>query len=673
MVTTSRALSARGLPAIAWRVVTLRPRAKCHDICDILRLRARDGVGIGPVFAATAKQPLFSVGTLLAIPVGTLLAIDIDALALTMNQARRLGAWPRPGGTDFAVWTDKASEVKVRWSEEATGRRGEFLLSKSSSEPQLHEGFSADAQPGTRYELLLDGVSCVDPFARSLPRGVHGPAEVAELPRKVQDKRAIELERGEVFYELHVGTFTYEGTFAAAARRLPQLAELGITVVELMPIAAFAGKRGWGYDGVALMAPFAPYGTVQELSDLIDAAHGCGLSVVLDVVYNHLGPDGNYLPAFSDSYFDGGRASPWGAAPALEKAAFRRLVLDSARYWLSEVGFDGLRIDAAHELEPGGDPHILQDLSAIAKACSPPAVLIAEDDRNHPAALFELGVDAVWSDDFHHCMHVLLTSERDGYYAAYQGDLAEVVRVIERAQLHEGQVLRVTGRARGKPSADMPRHRLIYALQNHDQVGNRAHGERLDRLSNVPRVKAATLLLLFLPATPMLFMGQEVTTDSPFLYFADHAGELGELVTRGRKQQFAQFAAFRHADPNHVPDPQAEETFLRSKVRFDVEGAEAMREFHRLALKLRREDGVLRGLRELRTGVAQTVLWVLASAAMGRRLLLLNIGDPVTLQSIGEQAMAGAQLLLSSAPLMHDRDGVHLPSECCAIFALPEN
>jgi maltooligosyltrehalose trehalohydrolase len=485
-----------------------------------------------------------------------------------MDQERRLGAWPQPDGTHFAVWTDKASEVKIRWRDEITDRGGEFLLGPDPSEPHLYAGFIAGVGPGTLYEVLVNGASCVDPFARSLPRGVHGPAEITALPRASKPKRQIELERGEVLYELHVGTFTPAGTFSAAAQRLPQLAELGITVIELMPIAAFAGARGWGYDGVALMAPFAPYGTLEELTAFLDAAHGAGLSVVLDVVYNHLGPDGNYLPAFSDSYFDSGRDNPWGKAPALEKAAFRRLVLDSARYWLQDVGFDGLRIDAAHELEPGGDPHILQALAAIAKACSPRAVLVAEDDRNDPAALFELGVDAVWSDDFHHVIHVLLTSERDGYYAAYQGDLAELARVIERGQLYEGQIFPLTGRARGKPSAHVPRHRLIYALQNHDQVGNRARGERLHALCNVAQLQAVTLLLLFLPGTPMFFMGQEFATDSPFLYFADHAGELGQLITKGRQEEFAHFAAFR-ANPQDVPDPQAEESFLRSKLRHD--------------------------------------------------------------------------------------------------------
>jgi len=587
-----------------------------------------------------------------------------------MEQERRLGAWPRHDGTHFAVWSDKASEIRIRWSDEKAGHRGEQLLTKT--EPNVFEGFIAGVKPGTSYDVVLDGTSRVDPFARSLPHGVHGPAEVVERPRKAEGKRLIQLERGEVFYELHLGTFTAEGTFSAAARRLPQLAELGITVVELMPIAAFAGKRGWGYDGVALLAPFAPYGTLDEVCAFVDAAHACGLSLVLDVVYNHLGPDGNYLPAYSDSYFDSERHTPWGAAPALDKAAFRHLVLESARYWLSDVGFDGLRIDAAHHLEPGGAPHILRDLSAIAKGCSPPALLSVEDDRNDPAALFELGVDAVWSDDLHHCLHVLLTAERDGYYASYQGGLAELARVIERGQLFEGQIFPSTGRPRGKPAAHVPRQRLIYGLQNHDQVGNRARGERLSVLCNVSQFKAATLLLFFLPATPMLFMGQEVGTDSPFLYFADHAGELGESVTKGRREEFGYFAAFRDAHPEHVPDPQAEASFLRSKVRFDVEGGEALREFHRQALMLRREDNVLRGARELRAGVDGTVLWVLTSNAAGRRLLLLNIGAPITLQSVGPCATRGAPLLLSSAPASHVDNGVHLTRDCCAILSLPE-
>ena len=588
-----------------------------------------------------------------------------------MDYARALGAWPQPGGTHFGVWTDKASEVIIRWRNEVARQCGDFRLTRDSSDQPFHGGFIAGVEPGSSYEVLVDGVSCVDPFARSLPRGVHGPAEVAELPREPKGKRAIDLERGEVFYELHVGTFTAEGTLVSAARRLPELAELGVTVLELMPIAAFAGQRGWGYDGVAFMAPYAPYGTLRDLTAFIDVAHDCGLSVVLDVVYNHLGPDGNYLPSFSDSYYSE-RNNPWGKAPAFEQAAFRRLVLDSARYWLQDVGFDGLRIDAAHELEPGGDPHILQEIAAIAKGCSPPALLTAEDDRNDPAALIALGVDAIWSDDLHHCIHVLLTSERDGYYAAYQGDVSELARVIERAQLYEGQVFPPTGRPRGRPSAHVPRHQLIHALQNHDQVGNRACGERLHVLCSLARSNAAMLLLLFLPGTPMLFMGQEVATDSPFLYFADHAGELGQAVTQGRQREFAGFAAFRDAEPKDVPDPQAEQSFLRSKVRYDVEGAQASREFHRQALRLRREDAVLRAPRALQAAADGTVLWVVARGAAGRRLLVLNAGDSVQLAKAGGEAIAGAELLLSTMAVSWDGQLLALPAGCCAVFALPD-
>jgi maltooligosyltrehalose trehalohydrolase len=588
-----------------------------------------------------------------------------------MDNEYRLGAWPLSDGTQFAVWSDKASKVTIRWQDGKSQRSGELELARASTQAPIFSALLPGAGAGTTYEVLVDGRRCVDPYARSLPNGVHGAAEVAELPRKPTQKRQIVLERGEVFYELHVGTFTAEGTFAAASRRFPELAALGVTVLELMPIAAFAGKRGWGYDGVALLAPFAPYGTLTELTELLETAHALGLSVVLDVVYNHLGPDGNYLPAFSESYFDSGRNNPWGKAPAFAQPAFRRLVTESARYWLEDVGFDGLRIDAAHELEPGGEPHILQELSAVARACTPPAVLTAEDDRNNPGALFELGIDAVWSDDLHHCIHVLLTSEHDGYYAGYRGDLEELARVIERGQLYEGQVFPPSGRPRGTPSAHVPRHRLIYALQNHDQVGNRAHGERLLTLSSPAQFDIMLLLLLFLPGTPLLFMGQEVGADSPFLYFSDHAGELGEAVTKGRREEFGSFEAFRSAESSDVPDPQAEETFLRSKLRYGGEDAKRSLEFHRRALMLRREDAALHGQREVQAGVEGTVLWVITRNHAGRRLLLLNIGGLTAVSSSGpERDLAGARVLLATAAVLHEGSPLMMPAESCAVFEL---
>lgn len=592
---------------------------------------------------------------------------------MSASQPRRWGAWPDACGTSFAVWSDRGSEVSIRWSDPSAQTEGGLQLAPRAGEPHVFEGFQAGLRPGSRYDVFVGDVRAVDPYARSLPQGVHAAAEVTAPPRpRVHPKRRIDLDAGEVLYELHVGTFTEPGTFAAAAERLQVLAELGITVIELMPVAAFAGARGWGYDGVGLFAPFAPYGTLQDLSSFVDAAHGRGLSVVLDVVYNHLGPDGNYLPVFSDAYLHRERNNPWGRAPALEQLAFRQLVLENARYWLEDLGFDGLRIDATHELEPGGEPHILLELSEIARLARPPAALIAEDDRNDPAALLQLGLEAVWSDDFHHCVHALLTSERDGYYGSYQGNLRELAHVIERGQLYEGQIFPSSGRPRGKPSAEVPRSRLIYALQNHDQIGNRAHGERLHFLCTPERFHAVTLLWLFLPATPMFFMGQEWAADSPFLYFADHAGELGAAVTAGRRAEFAHFTAFAGA-ADWIPDPQVEDTFLRSKLNWNERSpfSQATLELHRRALEFRRQDQALRGARALRSGVSGDVLWVESTHSAGRRLLLFNCrNEPVLCGEFGGVPAAAAMPLLSTAMQQHAGQRFEVPGCSCSVFSI---
>lgn len=587
-----------------------------------------------------------------------------------MTTPHRLGAWPQDGGVQFAVWSDKGMAIAIRWRD-TTGQSGVLRLREDSSRPHHWVGFQPGLHVGATYEVLIGDQAVVGPYARSLPDGVHGPAQIVEAPKRARHpKRRIDLRRGEVFYEIHIGTFTPDGTFRAAAGKLGYLAELGVTVIEIMPIAAFAGKRGWGYDGVALLAPFAPYGSVEDLAELIDRAHSLGMSVVLDVVYNHLGPDGNYLPAFSENYFDRERENPWGKAPAFDQLAFRHLVVESARYWLQDVGFDGLRLDATHELEPGGDPHILQDLAELARSCEPPAFLVAEDDRNDPGELFSHGVDAVWSDDFHHCIHVLLTSERDGYYGAYQGDLAELARIIERHHLYEGQVFPPTGKPRGKPGANLPAERFVYALQNHDQVGNRANGERLHSLCNERQMRAVTLLMLFLPTTPMLFMGQERMADSPFLYFTDHSGEIGAAVTAGRRAEFADFQAFRDGQTD-VPDPQDEATFLRSKLRWDMNArTEDALDFHRRALAFRRSDPGLNAVRDIRCGVEGSVLWVLSQSVSGTRLALLNIGGPTSLSYVSGASAAGSQLLFASAETRHDGGSFDLPAETCTIYAV---
>jgi len=593
---------------------------------------------------------------------------------MTLAEDLPLGAQAEPGGVRFLAWSDHARAISVVLYAQPKQIAGELPLNQHG-ETGFFSGFVPGLAPGNLYDFRIDGQLAVDPYARALPHGVHGPAQVSPaLPPRKHPKRGIDLDRNEVFYELHVGTFTPEGTFASALERLPYLQSLGVTVVELMPIAAFAGSRGWGYDGVALFAPFAGYGGPAELSALVDAAHGLGLSVVLDVVYNHLGPAGNALPQFSGSYFDAQRPNPWGQAPALEKPAFRRLVLSSAAYWLNTLGIDGLRLDATHELEPGGEPHILQALSRIARACDPPAVLIAEDNRNDPRALLAHGIDAVWSDDFHHVLHVLFTHEREGYYRLFAGDLAELARVIERGQLFEGQTIPGSVEPRGKSAEGVPASRFLFALQNHDQIGNRALGERLHQLSDHPLFRAATLLLSFLPETPLLFMGQEWAATSPFLYFSDHEGDLGRAVSDGRRREFSHFSAFQ-ATADAIPDPQAEASFLRSKLIWSEQADgehRATLELCRRALELRRTDPVLQSPSQTSAGVAHDCLWVLRQSQQGSRLLLFNPGAARSFPEIIGRSPASTRPILASHASPEGSSWFELPAASALLLALGE-
>ena len=593
-----------------------------------------------------------------------------------MLEVVTLGARLDDRGVHFAVWSDKAKRVSVVLRAGPDETAHEIALERDP-ETDIFQGFVAELRAGALYDFRLDGVIAVDPYARALPFGVRGPARVeAPLGPRAFPGRHVELDGSDVFYEIHVGTFTPEGTFESAATRLSELRELGVTVVELMPVAAFPGARGWGYDGVGLFAPFAAYGTPDQLRAFVETAHAEGLSVVLDVVYNHLGPDGNALPAFSDAYFDASRKNPWGAAPALEKPAFRRLILDNARHWLQGIGFDGLRLDATHELEPGGTPHILSELAALARSCSPPAALIAEDSRNDPQALLAYGVDAVWSDDFHHAAHVLLTDEHEGYYQAFAGDLAELSRVIERGQAFEGQIVPGwNGPPRGRTTEGVPLGRFLFALQNHDQVGNRACGERLHALVALPTYRAASLLLLFLPSTPLLFMGQEWASSTPFLYFSDHTGPLGDAVSRGRREEFGHFSAFRHEDPSTIPDPQALETFERSKLnwseRAQPEHAQTL-DLYRRALQLRRTDPVLREPSETRAGSIDGMLWVVRRGRQGKRLLLFNPGAARTVSESAAKLWPGAHALFSTHPVSSELNAFELPASSATIYSLAE-
>lgn len=520
------------------------------------------------------------------------------------------------------------------------------------------EALVAEAKEGTLYFFVVDGRRLPDPYARFLPHGVHGPARVTTAKytacHAAPQRQFSELS----IYELHVGTFTPEGTFSAAIERLPEVATLGATAIQLMPVAAFPGERGWGYDGVALYATHAAYGTPDELRRLVDEAHALGLSVILDVVYNHFGPSGNYLPAYSSSYFSEDCHNAWGQAPNYADPVLRRLVLDNARYWLEEFGFDGLRLDATHAIVDASERHVLEDIVQVARSLEPTRWVIAEDERNYSDLVTRMGLTAIWADDFHHQIRVTLTGERHGYFRAFEPSVPGIADVINRGWLYSGQVNPVTGEPRGTSAHALPAEALVYCIQNHDQVGNRAMG---DRFPPGGAYRAASLLLLFLPMTPLLFMGQEWAATSPFRYFTDHEHELGRLVSEGRRKEFADFPEF--ADPDaqqRIPDPQARETFLASKLRWsEREQPEQRRtlELYRAALELRHRDPVWRastreGLHAEQLDGALVVQRVVGDA---RRVFVMNMGSrPIPLAPLADALhLQKLDIQIASSPVVH--------------------
>ncbi len=430
---------------------------------------------------------------------------------------------------------------------------------------------------GQDYQYSLDGAAGLpDPRSRWQPAGVHGASQVlgslAETRTPARSVfHAVPLNQA-IIYEIHVGTFTPEGTYAAAQLKLPHLCELGVTHLELMPLATFPGQRGWGYDGVDLFAPFPAYGTPAELAAFVRACHSCGLAVLLDVVYNHLGPDGNYLasygPYFTDRYKTG-----WGAAINYDgphSDAVRRFVIDNALMWFKDYEFDGLRLDAVHAIFSFEAVHLLEELSnavrALGKELGRPLLLIAESDLNDPRLIHSesrggYGLDAHWADDFHHALHRYFTGETDGYYADFHG-LRDVATALRDGYVYQGQYSVHRGRRHGRPPTGVEPHQLIVSAQNHDQIGNRAQGERLSRLLEMGPLKAVAALTLLSPFVPLLFQGEEWGASTPFLYFTDHQdAELGRLVAEGRSKEFS---AFRWQGA--VPNPQDLSTFERSKL-----------------------------------------------------------------------------------------------------------
>jgi maltooligosyltrehalose trehalohydrolase len=493
----------------------------------------------------------------------------------------------------FSVWAPDAKSVDL-----VVGERHLALQPLSGGHWQVN--VEHDLALGYKYSID-GGLPVPDPRSRWQPDGVHGAShlvpKVGATAHRHHTFKAADLKEA-ILYELHVGTFTPEGTYAAAQGKLDYLRDLGVTHVELMPLATFPGGRGWGYDGVDLYAPFPAYGTPAQLIEFVEACHVRGLAVILDVVYNHLGPDGNYLaqygPYFTDRYKTG-----WGAAlnyDGPQSDEVRRFVIDNALMWFKDFGVDGLRLDAVHAIFSFEAVHLLEELSTavkdLGKELGRSFTLIAESDLNDPRLLHAssrggLGLDAQWCDDFHHAIHRYFTGECDGYYADFHG-LKDVATALRDGYVYQGQYSAHRRRKHGRAPVGVEAHQLVVSAQNHDQVGNRAQGERLSMLLEMPQLKAVAALTLLSPFVPLLFQGEEWGAMTPFLYFTDHQDpELGRLVAEGRSREFS---AFRWQGA--VPNPQDDATFARSKLNWaeisQPRHAELL-EWYRRLIALRRD------------------------------------------------------------------------------------
>ncbi|QHE86640.1 malto-oligosyltrehalose trehalohydrolase [Hydrogenophaga sp. BPS33] len=550
------------------------------------------------------------------------------------------GATLRPeGGAEFRLWAPDAQEpvLVYRNAHDNLCR----VTARCEGDGLWHCSVN-DADAHTLYEWEVNGGQRVpDPASRHNPHGPMGPS-------RVTDPLAFEWDAGwrgrpwcdAVIYEMHVGTFTAQGTFAAAAQRLAQLSDLGVTAIELMPVAAFPGQFGWGYDGVLPYAPHSAYGAPDELKAFVQSAHRLGLMVFLDVVYNHFGPQGNFLDRYAPQFFSDTHKSPWGAALNFDGAgshSVRDFFIHNALYWIQEFRFDGLRLDAVHAIEDRSAPDVIDELSQRVRETTAGrhVHLILENEKNERrrlAATPQPGhFDAQWNDDFHHALHVLLTGERQGYY----GDYAHApLDLLARALTH-GFVFKETTRLEGgrrascSPAPAQPLGAMVNFVNNHDQVGNRAFGERLDQLAPPGAIELALLLALLTPATPMLFQGDERAADTPFLYFANWDGELREAVRAGRRREFG-----HEETPGHpLPDPCSEATFQASALPWSQARGEARQALVRAALAVRREwiaprQAALNHGAHAARRVGATGLHVRWHYTTGPALLLdINLGD----------------------------------------------
>jgi len=560
-----------------------------------------------------------------------------------------IGAWPVDGGVCFRVWAPRRKRVRVI----ADGPPAALEAGPDG----YFSGTVSGLGPGALYRYEVDGEGPFpDPASRFQPEGPHGPSEVID-PAAFRWTDAAWRgvpRRGQVIYEMHLGTFTREGTYAAAARELPELAAAGITVVELMPVADFAGTFGWGYDGVNFFAPTRLYGRPDDLRAFIDRAHAAGIGVILDVVYNHFGPDGNYLKSFAKEYFTGRYDNEWGEAINFDgpgAGPVREFFTANAAHWIGEYHFDGLRMDATQQIFDASPVHILTEVAqAVRTAAGGRATFIAvenEDQESHivrPPEEAGCGMDALWNDDFHHSAAVALTGRSEAYYTDYRGCPQELISAARYGYLFQGQFYKWQKKRRGAPTWGLRPEQFVIYVENHDQVANSGRGERLRQLTSPGRHRAITALLLLLPGTPMLFQGQEFGSTRPFLFFADHHEELRELVRRGRADFLSQFPSLATPQVREcLADPGARETFERCKLDFsERERNAAVYALHRDLLRLRREDAVFR-LQGVPDGAVlgpEAFVLRFFGERGDDRLLLVNLGGDLHLDRAPEPLLA---------------------------------
>ena len=573
--------------------------------------------------------------------------------------SRRLpvGAELGSGGVSFRVWAPIARTVDVLLE------AGPGSPSRHRLEPETGGYFSGTipvARAGTRYRLELDesGRGLPDPASRFQPDGPHGTSEVVDPDAFAWTDAGwsgVGLA-GQVLYEMHIGTFTRGGTWSSAIPELPTLAEAGVTVLSVMPVAEFAGRFGWGYDGVDLFAPTRLYGTPDDFRRFVDAAHAAGLGAILDVVYNHVGPDGNYLKSFSPDYFTDRYANEWGEAINFDgpgAGPVREFFVANAGYWIDEFHLDGLRLDATQQVFDASADHVL---AAVARRVREAAggrrtLVIGENETQHtrlvrsPAA-GGYGLDALWNDDFHHSARVALTGRHEAYYSDYRGTAQELVAAVKSGYLYQGQRSGWQHKRRGTSTRGLVPAQLVAYLENHDQIANSPRGERLHALTSPGRYRAMTAVLLLGPATPLLFQGQEFAASSPFVFFADHAGELAKQVRRGRAEFLSQFPSMRGAPARAaLPDPGDPRTLERCVLDHSERErhAEAYA-LHRDLLRLRREDPVVRaqgagGVDGAVFGAEALVLRFFGPAD-DDRLLLVNLGADLALDPPAEPLLA---------------------------------